>query len=1287
MNRGIRSSCVLFLLCSLGLLGQGLAQTITTGFSSATVCPGEAVAVTITTTGSFSASNQFSIQLSDLAGVFPATPTIIGTSSTTGTVSVTIPAGTATGSGYRIRTVSSRPAIIGTQGSGTLTVSKPAPPTVTTPPPYCQGAPAAPLSATGTNLKWYGTDPNSTGVSTPTTPTTDQTRTYYVSQTIGCESEKAPILVTINSRPATPVVTGVQTACQNEAKALAIPAGSLRWYTVSTGGTASTTTPPTSTSTVGSTFYYVSQVNASGCESDRATIEFKVFGLPGLPTTQTPPTYCQGAAISPLTATPASGATLVWWGTSATAGTPSATAPTPDNQTSATYYVSQTANGCAGPARASILVTIIATPGKPSVSGSQIICSGSPVAPISATATAGNSLRWRLAGQSGFSASPPTVSNISTATYFVSQATAGGCEGEQVGITVTVKPVPGAPGAPTPAPLCQNRSATQLTATAQSGATLTWYDGNDQLLAGAPTPPTSAPGTLTYYVRQTLDGCAGTARTTITVIVNSVPATPAFTAPGPYCQGTPAQPLVASGTSLRWYGTDASGGTGTGQITTPATDAVGTQTYYVTQTVNSCESDRVGIPVRIKITPAQPGVNATDFCQNYNAPTLTAALVGGASVNWYGLNQNGGTASGTAPTPPNNAVGTFTYYVSQTLDGCEGPRVGLPVRVKPTPGTPGVNPIAFCNNAPAQRLSANGERLRWYDAANNFIGTDAPTPATNNVGNQQFNVSQTNGDNCEGPKATLTVVINPLPGLPGVQNVIYCKSEQDQPQQNVTQLTANGQNLRWYNADGNQIGTPTPGIDRTGTQVFNVSQTVNNCEGGRARLEVTINTAPLPAVPKSLYTYCVNEVAMPLVASAEPGGSLRWIDPYNRMTTQAPIPPTLNTNIDPAGDSFQVYQIGANQCVSARSVIRVVVNTVPTLSLTAPSNSINLGQRIPLRLRFTGSGPYSYTLTGNNIGTSNRADTTINVLPRGTTTYQVLRVANGCGTGLPGNPATAEVLVRVPTLTTGNLSATSLCGGSSLSVPFSQTGQFNNGNVFRLELASVADTSRKYDMGVISSGSPITSPISATLPGGQYYVRVKASNPEIGITGSNSPSVLTVKAPATATLSGMQDIYEGTPANLTITLGGDGPWALVYADSLRSYQATTAVSPLVVEARPARTTTYRLTNVSGFCGTGTATGTATIRVLPLLAVNDNPLDPLVKAYPVPTGTTLTVELDLALLREPAILSLMNLNGQPVLKTSTRTQKTNLDLSQQPSGQYLLRIQVGEKQTTRRVIKL
>ena len=706
--------------------------------------------------------------------------------------------------------------------------------------------------------------------------------------------------------------------------------------------------------------------------------------------------------------------------------------------------------------------------------------------------------------------------------------------------------------------------------------------------------------------------------------------------------------------------------------------------YYVSQTVSSCESERTGITVQVKDTPNAPGTSAVDFCQGTSVPTLNVSLTSNATVNWYGTNSSGGTPSATAPVPSNSTVGTTVYYVSQTLVGCEGPRASLSVRVKSTPSAPGVNSISFCNNSQAQQLTASGTSLKWFDASDNLLG-GAPTPNTGTVGNQTFKVSQTTNENCEGPKASLIVTINPLPGPPGVSNLTYCQAQDDQPQQGVGPLTANGQgSLKWFFSDGSPSASPPiPSIQQSGTQIFQVSQVVNNCEGAKAILQVTVTTPPAPVTPKPVVTYCINDKAVPLEAVGETGSQLRWVDPYGTVTNNAPTPLTLNTNIQPQGDPFYVYQIASNGCYSARSTIRVVVNTTPTLSLFAPTPVVNLGIKAPLQLKFTGSGPYSYSLTGGYSGIA-RIDTTISVLPRGNTTYQVTAISNGCGTGLPGNPAT--IAVRVPSVSTSSLTATTLCAGTSLSVPFITTGEFNPGNAFRIEMVSVADTTKKYAVSTSANNSPVTGSIPTTLPGGQYYVRVKADNPEIAIIGSNSPTLLTVRSFPTATLTGTQNIYEGMPANLTLTFGGDGPWNVTYADSLRNYPLTVTTNPYVVEARPVRTTTYSLVSVSNSCGTGSLSGTAVITVLPLLGVDDNSLDPLVKAYPVPTATTLIVELNLPLTHDPATLSLTDLSGRPILQHTTRNQLNELNLTAQPSGLYLLRIQVGDRQTVRKVLK-
>ncbi|MDO6761790.1 PA14 domain-containing protein [Tamlana sp. 2_MG-2023] len=102
----------------------GFSQTINTGTIAPTsYCEGEAVNVTYTITGTFNSANTFTAQLSDALGSF-ISPIEIGTlgSNSSGTITATIPSGTASGSGYRIRVVSNDPAIIGSGNGSDLTV-------------------------------------------------------------------------------------------------------------------------------------------------------------------------------------------------------------------------------------------------------------------------------------------------------------------------------------------------------------------------------------------------------------------------------------------------------------------------------------------------------------------------------------------------------------------------------------------------------------------------------------------------------------------------------------------------------------------------------------------------------------------------------------------------------------------------------------------------------------------------------------------------------------------------------------------------------------------------------------------------------------------------------------------------------------------------------------------------------------------------------------------------------------------------------------------------------------
>ena len=89
---------------------------------------------------------------------------------------------------------------------------------------------------------------------------------------------KTEITVTspIASMPVTPNTSNINYSINATATPLsATLAGtgtSLKWYTAQTGGLPSTTAPTPSTATVGTTSYWVSQADASGCESERVEI-------------------------------------------------------------------------------------------------------------------------------------------------------------------------------------------------------------------------------------------------------------------------------------------------------------------------------------------------------------------------------------------------------------------------------------------------------------------------------------------------------------------------------------------------------------------------------------------------------------------------------------------------------------------------------------------------------------------------------------------------------------------------------------------------------------------------------------------------------------------------------------------------------------------------------------------------------------------------------------------------------------------------------------------------------
>lgn len=108
--------------------GGGAMTSITTSaLAASSYCAGASVNVGFSTNGTPNAGNIYTAQLSNASGSF-ASPVNIGSlssTSSTGTIAATIPGGTTNGSGYRIRVISSNPAVTGSNNGTNISITQP----------------------------------------------------------------------------------------------------------------------------------------------------------------------------------------------------------------------------------------------------------------------------------------------------------------------------------------------------------------------------------------------------------------------------------------------------------------------------------------------------------------------------------------------------------------------------------------------------------------------------------------------------------------------------------------------------------------------------------------------------------------------------------------------------------------------------------------------------------------------------------------------------------------------------------------------------------------------------------------------------------------------------------------------------------------------------------------------------------------------------------------------------------------------------------------------------------
>ena len=237
---------------------------------------------------------------------------------------------------------------------------------------------------------------------------------------------------------------------------------------------------------------------------------------------------------------------------------------------------------------------------------------------------------------------------------------------------------------------------------------------------------------VTYTITGTSNAsCVRTATTAVTV---SSTVAPTVTTPvQDFCNAGTVANLNATGTALKWYAA-ATGGTAL-VATTPLVDDT---VYYVSQTLDGCESPRTAVTANINVTPA-PTVPAPiqNLC---NAGTIANLNAVGTDLKWYAA-ATGGTAL-VATTP---LVDDTIYYVSQTVGTCESSRTAVTANINVTPAPTGNATQAFCSASTVGDFAVTGTAIVWYDAAvaGNVVAVTTPI-----VNGTTYYASQTI-DGCE----------------------------------------------------------------------------------------------------------------------------------------------------------------------------------------------------------------------------------------------------------------------------------------------------------------------------------------------------------------------------------------------------------------------------------------------------------------------------------------------------------------------------------------------------------
>ena len=537
----------------------------------------------------------------------------------------------------------------------------------------------------------------------------------------------------------------------------------------------------------------------------------------------------------------------------------------------------------------------------------------------------------------------------------------------------------------------------------------------------------------------------------------------------------------------------------------------GTVTYTVTPKNPGCIGDPGTLEIMVKPLPIIEPIPDAEICSGETMSAIPLqALPAGADFEWtVELDGVAGAEDGSGIEIPETTLvleegrtipGKVTYTVTAMLDDCISKEpIIFEITVNPTPEMEPVEPQSICSGSFTTEetliSSLPNAVFSWTVIEQNGVtgatnGTGSNIPATQltldngktTPGTVVYEITPII-DDCDGVTELFTVTVNPTPEMTPVAPQTICSGSFTTEETLISSLPAD---FSWTvivqdgvtgAEDGSGESIPATqlildnGRTTPGTVVYEITPTIDSCNGETELFTITVNPAPI-MTSVSFQTICSgNFTAVETLISSLPNTVFSWIVIEQNEVTGATngtgnsIPATqLTLDVGKTTPGTVVYEITPiiNGCAGEAQLFKVTVNPTPAITPVAPQPPVcsgNSTSEIILSTIPSSGVDLSWTVVQDGVigasnGTGNSIPETLLVLvpnraTPGKVTYTIIPSIGSC----IGTSETIEIIVNpLPTATilyseTGTVTLIGQNGGTFSAEPTGLMIDVNTGNI------------------------------------------------------------------------------------------------------------------------------------------------------------------------------------------------------------------------------------------------